>query len=298
MSDTRQNRLGKGLGALLPQASASVSPALLDTAKLRPNPQQPRKDFDPEKMRELVESIRQHGIIQPLVVRPAKDGYEIVAGERRWRAARELALGKVPAVIRDYTDAQIMQIALIENIQRHDLNPIEEALAFKQLLEEGGLTQEEVAQKIGRSRPAVANALRLLHLPEKIRELVSRGTMTMGQARPLLALPDSRQQLAAAEKIVERDMNARMVESYVKEIARAAGKPAQKPPEDIHVGDLEDRLALALGTQVQIKRSGGKDKVLGQIMIYFYSDPDLERLTEIFLRPRPIAAPDRSEFTV
>ena len=293
MSDNKQNRLGKGLDALLPTASPSA-PAFLETRLLRPNSRQPRKNFDPEKMLELMDSIRQHGIIQPLIVRPIGDGYEIVAGERRWRAARELALEKVPALVRHYTDAQTMQIALIENIQRHDLNPIEEAQAFKQLMEQGGLTQEEIAQKIGRSRPAVANALRLLNLPEQVRELVSRGTMSMGQARPLLGLSEQKQQIAVAEKIVADGMSARAVENYVKKLAQAAEKEQLKPAMDIHVEELEDRLALTLGTQVRIKGSGGR----GKILIDFYSDSDLERLLEIFSRPRPAAAPGKGGFAV
>ncbi|MDR3349840.1 MAG: ParB/RepB/Spo0J family partition protein [Acidaminococcales bacterium] len=292
MNDNKQNRLGKGLDALLP-ASSSSAPTLLETGKLRPNPRQPRKNFDSEKMRELASSIRQHGIIQPLIVRPVGDGYEIVAGERRWRAARELALETVPALVRNYTDAQIMQIALIENIQRHDLNPIEEAEAFKQLIE-AGLTQEEIAQKIGRSRPAVANTLRLLNLPEKVREFVSRGTMNMGQARPLLALSDRKQQAAAAEKIVADGMSARAAESYINKLTQTAERATQPPPADIHTAEIEDRLALALGTQVRVKRQGGK----GKILIDFYSDQDLERLLEIFSRPQPPAVVGKGGFAV
>ena len=283
MSTTKQRGLGKGLGAFF------TAPALPDenetkidisVNELKPNPYQPRKVFSDEKLEDLISSIRQHGIIQPLIIRKTASGYEIVAGERRWRAALKANLDKVPVVIRDYTDKQLMEIALVENIQRHDLNPIEEAHAFKNLMESFGLTQEEVAQRIGRSRPAVANILRMLNLPSKIQDYVSRGTLNMGQAKPLLSLFDEAQQLVVAQRIIEDDMSAREAEQYINNLS--ARKEKKKNVVDIHLSELQDTVALSLGTKVEIKKSGQK----GKIIIDFYSQSDLERLLELFVRPQ------------
>ena len=282
MSTTKQRGLGKGLGAFFTSAAApgdNEPKVEVKTSELVPNPHQPRKLFDDEKLDELIDSITQHGIIQPLVVRKIDDGYEIVAGERRWRAAQKAKLDNVPVVIRNYTDEQIMEIALVENIQRHDLNPIEEAQAFRNLMESLDLTQEEVAQKIGRSRSAVANVLRMLNLPAKIQEFVSRGTLNMGQARPLLTLSTEAQQMTVAEKIILNEMSAREVESYIKNLAKKKEKASKKNlATDVHLDEMQDRLALSLGTQVQIKKTGQK----GKIIIDFYSQSDLERLLELF----------------
>ncbi len=294
MSANKQRGLGKGLDAFF---TAPIAPAEhelkveLAVTKLTPNPHQPRKLFDEEKLSELMESVKQHGVIQPLIVRKVGDLYEIVAGERRWRAASALGLAKVPVVVRDYTDEQIMEIAIIENIQRHDLNPIEEAQAFRGLMESLDLTQEEVAQKIGRSRSTIANVLRLLNLPEAIQDFVSRGTLSMGQVRPLLALSGAEQQLTVAEKIKANDMSAREVEAYIRNIGKKKPKASvvQNDTQDVYLADIEDRLALSLGTPVKIKRIGSK----GKILIDFYSDDDLERLLEcIFQKKKPAAGSD------
>ncbi len=282
MSTNKQRGLGKGLGAMFPSTAIADNELKLeiDIEKLIPNPHQPRKTFDEEKMQELVASVSQHGIIQPLIVREKNNLYEIVAGERRWRAAQKSQLKKVPVVIRNYTDEQIMEIALVENIQRHDLNPIEEAQAFRNLLESLDLTQEEVAQKVGRSRSAVANVLRMLNLPDKIQTYVSRGTLTMGQARPLLGVASEDTQLLIAEKIISDDMSAREVENYIRNLSKKSAKDTKKEKNlDLHLQEMQDNISLALGTQVQIKKNGNK----GKILIDFYSQSDLERLLEVFL---------------
>ena len=283
MSANKQRGLGKGLNAFFANsgiASENEPKVELEIEKLIPNPHQPRKVFDDEKLKELVASVSQHGIIQPLIVRQVEDAYEIVAGERRWRAAKAAGLEIVPVVVREYSDEQIMEIALVENIQRHDLNPIEEAVALRGLMESLDLTQEEVSQKIGRSRSAVANVLRLLNLPETIRNYVSRGTLNMGQARPLLSLTSPQQQIVVAEKIIANDMSAREVEAYIKNLSKKKEKEdkPQKNAKDVHLDEVEDRLALFFGTQVQIKKAGTK----GKIVIDFYSESDLERLLEVF----------------
>lgn len=287
MSSSTSNKrgLGKGLGAFFETPTTPTeneNKIELYLEQLVANPHQPRKLFDQDRLDELVASIKQYGIIQPLVVRKNNNKYEIVAGERRWRAAKEVGLSKIPVVVRDYTDEQIMEIALVENIQRHDLNPIEEAMAFRNLMEKLNLTQEEVAQKVGRSRSAVANVLRLLNLPTEVQKFVSRGTLTMGQARPLLALTDKKVQLEVAEKIIKDDMSAREVEKYIKELSKrkiTKTETKEKPTKDLYITDAQDKLALSLGTAVEIKKNGNK----GKILIDFYSDTDLERLLEALL---------------
>lgn len=297
MNNTKQRGLGKGLGAFFTAAAPGENEPKVEilTSELVPNPHQPRKLFDNDKLDELVESIKRHGIIQPLVVRKIDAGYEIVAGERRWRAAQKAMLEKVPVVIRNYTDEQIMEIALVENIQRHDLNPIEEAQAFRNMMEALDLTQEEVAQKIGRSRSAVANVLRLLNLPAEVQEHVSRGTLNMGQARPLLGLSNEKQQITVAEKIIANNMSAREVEAYIKNFGKHKKQENKTFVKDIYLDDLQDKLALSLGTQVQIKKNGQK----GKITIDFYSESDLERLLEIFMQEQSVAEIKKIEkFTV
>jgi ParB family chromosome partitioning protein len=253
---------------------------------LSPNPYQPRQDFDEEKMQELISSVRQYGIIQPLVVRPAGEGYQIVAGERRWRAAKNLNLATVPAIVRPYADKELREIALIENLQRHDLNPIEEAQAVKSLMDSLGLTQEDAARKIGRSRSAVANTLRLLNLPEKVQDFVSRGTLTAGQVRPLLSLAGEDRQIALAEKIIAQDLSARDVEVRVKNLSSSQSAAAKAAP-DLYLDEAKDKLSLALGTRVDIKMSGSR----GKIVIDFFSEADLERLLEILFPPDPTGKP-------
>ena len=281
--------LGRGLDALF--AAPDAAQPVADTNEpvnelaikdITPNLHQPRRDFDEEALAELAQSIKQHGVIQPVVVRKTLSGYELVAGERRWRASQIAGLKIIPAVVREYSDAEMMEIALIENLQRRDLNAIEEAMAFRSLMEEFGLTQEEVAQRIGRSRSMIANTVRLLKLHPEVQNFVSRGTLNMGQARPLLALENPELQLEAANQIMEEDLSARDAEELVRRLAaRRPVKPAEPkqeiPEEQFFMNEFEDRLKILLGTQVKIKPG----KLKSKIEIEYYSNEDLERIMEM-----------------
>ena len=292
--------LGRGLDALFGapntgQATESSEPINeIAIQEIIPNPHQPRRDFDEEALAELAQSIKQHGIIQPVVVRKTLTGYELVAGERRWRASQLVGLKKMPAVVREYTDAEMMEIALVENLQRQNLNIIEEAIAFRRLIEEFGLTQEEVSQKIGRSRSMIANIVRLLNLQPEVQAFVSRGTLTMGQARPLLALESPEMQLSAAEQIIDEDLSSRDAEELVRRLAtkRPIKKVETKPEltEEEHqffMNEIEDRLKLLLGTQVRIKPG----KLKSKIEIEYYSNEDLERIMEMLSKEQQSSTP-------
>lgn len=283
--------LGRGLDALLPSAEAQESENVneLPVADIRPNPFQPRRVFEEEAMAELVQSIKQYGVIQPIVVRKTISGYELVAGERRWRASKTAGLKQIPAVIREYTDGEMTEIALIENLQRQNLNPVEEALAYRSLMDKFGLTQEEVARKIGRSRSLIANTIRLLNLPQIVQDYVSRGTLTMGQAKPLLALESSEIQIEAANHIIEEDLSARDVEELVKRMAAKPRKQRQQNVTDekeIFVTEAEDRLKLLLGTKVRIKPG----KLKSKIEIEFHTTDDLDRIIEVLSAQQMAAA--------
>jgi ParB family chromosome partitioning protein len=274
--------LGKGLNALIPEIEVAENEKALEVEieKLRPNTGQPRKKFDQEKINELAQSIKEHGILQPLVVRPMGEEYQIVAGERRYRAAQELGLEKVPVVIKDLTDNQVLEIGLIENIQREDLNPIEEALAYQELITKFGLTQEQLAEKLGKSRSAIANALRLLNLPQEIQGELANGAITMGHARALLGIEDVKEQKKIANEIIEKDLNVRQVEDLVRRQQSKKKKTAPKQAaENIYLAEIEDQLIEALGTPVKIKEKGKS----GTIEIAFYSKDDLERLVNLLL---------------
>ncbi|MDD4599734.1 Stage 0 sporulation protein J [bioreactor metagenome] len=293
--------LGRGLESLLPGTDANDTKKINEVAvkDIRPNPFQPRRDFDDEVMAELIQSVKQYGVIQPVVVRKTLTGYELVAGERRWRASKAAGLKDIPAVVRDYTDGEMTEIALIENLQRQDLNPVEEALAFRSLMERFGLTQEEVAHKIGRSRSLIANTIRLLNLPESVQVHVSRGTLSMGQAKPLLALESAERQIEAAEHIIEEDLSARDAEELVR---RLAAKPRQQrqqqqptDEQEIFLVEAEDRLKLLLGTKVKIKPG----KLKSKIEIEFRSSDDLDRIIEVLTAQQMAAATQsRGIFTV
>lgn len=278
--------LGRGLDVFFPNANADENEEFekvlqINVKEIRPNKFQPRKTFDEEKLADLAQSIKLYGVLQPIVVRKIANGYEIVAGERRLRASKLAGTSTIPAVIRDYTDAEITEIALIENLQRQDLNPIEEGLAFKQLIEEFGLTQEEVAQKIGRSRSAIANMIRLLNLHPQVQEHVSRGTLSIGQARPLLSVEDFELQLELANRIIEDDLTARDVEELVKHKANTRKPEKITEYKELFVAEAEDKLKLILGTQVKIKPG----KLKSKIEIEFYSSEDLERILETISLP-------------
>lgn len=270
--------LGKGLGALIPVAEREDEETVreINIEDIRPNSFQPRRAFDEEKLAEMAESVRTHGILQPVVVRSIIGGYELVAGERRWRAAQLAGLVRIPAVVRELSEGEMMEVALIENIQREDLNPLEEAEAFKILLTEFGLTQEELAQRVGKSRSHIANILRLLNLTPEVQSYVSRGTITMGHARALLALSEPRAQLAACRQVVEKGLSVRETEELLR---RVPAKPAQKKriPPDPGLLELETRIRRALSTKVRIRpgRKGGK------IEIEYYSAEELERLAAL-----------------
>ena len=273
--------LGKGLGALLGesamQPSTQQSPLLLPLQKIEPNRLQPRKSFNEEELASLADSIRQHGVIQPLTVRLLDTGYyQIIAGERRWRAARMAGLREVPVVIIEADDKKAMELALIENLQRTDLTPIEEARGYQQLIGEYGLTQEQVADRVSKSRPAVANAMRLLSLPDELLSMVESGKLTAGHARALLSLKDERQQLAVAQKVVNLQLSVRQTEAMCKKLLKAEQKPEPKPVEVDYLAECEKTLTRCLGRGVKIV--SGKRK--GKIELEYYGQEDLQRLYE------------------
>jgi ParB family chromosome partitioning protein len=280
MADKRP-ALGRGLSALIPDAATAPQPGErsleVDSDLLRPNRFQPRGAMDEAKIEELARSIKANGVIQPIVVRKTDAGYEIVAGERRWRASQRAGLLKVPVVIREIPDDKLLEVALIENIQREDLNVIEEALAYRKLSDEYHLTQEAVADAVGKDRSTVANVVRLLKLPQEVRGNLASGALSMGHARALLGLPDETAQLRLSREIVSKQLSVRETEALVK---RAGSKAAGAKPEaekDVHTRAAEERLRFTLGTRVRIarKRKGGT------IEIDFTSEAELQRLFEL-----------------
>ena len=272
--------LGRGLSALIPDApvaAPTVERGLdVDIDLLRPNPVQPRGPVDDARIDDLARSIRAHGVIQPIVVRPAENGgYEIVAGERRWRASQRAGLLKVPVVVRDIPDNRLLAAALIENIQREDLNPIEEAQAYRRLGDDLGLTQDQIAEAVGKDRSSIAHYVRLLRLPNEVRENLAAGTLSMGHARAILGLADEAAQLRVSRDVVAKHLSVRETEALV---ARA-GEPAAKrveQPKDVHTRAAEDRLRFSLGTRARIVRKGRG----GKIEIDFTNENELQRLFE------------------
>ena len=276
-----QKGLGKGLGALLGDFSDTPSEKspyqLLPIHKVEPNPHQPRQDFDPEELQSLADSIAQHGIVQPLTVREVSGGYyQIIAGERRWRAARLANVSEVPAVIIEADDKKVMELALIENLQRQDLNPVEEALGYQVLMGEYGMTQELTAQRVGKSRPAVANALRLLQLAPDVLEMVRAGSLSAGHARAVLSLKSEKDQLSAAQKIAALDLSVRQAELLCKNLGKAPEKPAPATLQVNYVAECEKALSKALGRGVKIVN--GKRK--GRFELEFYGQEDLQTLLD------------------
>jgi ParB family chromosome partitioning protein len=280
MADKRP-ALGRGLSALIPDspppppAAATDRSLEIDSDLLRPNKFQPRTQMDDERIEELAKSIRANGIIQPIVVRRVEGGYEIVAGERRWRAAQRVGLLKVPVVVRDIPEDRLLAVALIENIQREDLNPIEEAVAYRRLSDEFHLTQEQIADAVGKDRSSVANYVRLLRLPQEVRANVASNALTMGHARALLSLADEAAQLRVSRDVVSRSLSVRETEALVKKAASPeTAKPEKKA--DVHTRAAEDKLRLALGTRARIVRRGKG----GRIEIDFANEDELQRLYE------------------
>lgn len=285
---TKQRGLGRGLGALIddfsvPESAQAVTS--LPLQKVEPNPNQPRHRFDEEELQALADSISEHGILQPLAVRKMDGGfYQIIAGERRWRAARLAGLQEVPVVVVEADDKTVMELALIENLQRQDLNPMEEAEGYRVLTEEYGLTQEEAAARVGKSRPAVANALRLLALPDEVRELVEKGELSAGHARAILSLPTKTKQKTAAQRILALRLSVRQAEAMCKRLAAEEKKP--EPPKHMgvdYVAECEKALSRRLDRKVRIVN--GKRK--GRFELEFYGEDDLQRLYEILLALDP-----------
>ena len=277
-------RLGKGLEALIPQLSADEHDAITEIPidELRPNPYQPRRVFDDASLAELANSIREHGVVQPIIVRKGIKGYDIVAGERRWRAAKLAGLTKIPAVVKVFTEEQVMEIALIENLQREDLNTIEIAQAYQKLMETFNLTQEELAQKVGKSRPHMANFLRLLTLPKAIQDDVSRGTLSMGHARALLGVEDDAMRMELAKQAVRERWSVRELEARVQRLRKAretARAKRAKPVHDPVVARYEDALRAHIGTAVKIRQLNKK----GKIEIEYLSREDLHRIVALIV---------------
>ncbi len=301
MAKAAKKGLGKGLGALLgsdlteetkkeePQEKIVVETKIVEVPKevylkismIEPNQEHTRKEFNQEQLEELAESIRNYGVLQPIMVQKKGDLYEIIAGERRWRAAKMAGLKEVPVIIRDFDRQKKMEISLIENVQRSDLNPIEEAMAYRQLIEEFGLKQEEIAERVSKNRATIANSLRLLKLDPRVQELLIQGVISNGHARALLAIEDLEQQYGAAELIVKNGLSVREVEKLVKSLLKPAKeKEPKKEERDLSFifQDLEERMKSIMGTKVMIHR---KDKSKGRIEIEYYSEAELERIVEL-----------------
>jgi len=279
--------LGRGLSALIPDAPDPVAPAPATTERaldvdidlLRPNRFQPRTVIDDARIEELSKSIKSQGVIQPIVVRKADKGYEIIAGERRWRASQMAGLLKVPVVVRDIPEERLLAVALIENIQREDLNPIEEASAYRRLTDDYNMTQDQISDAVGKDRSTVSNVMRLLKLPREVRENVGAGSLSMGHARALLSLPDEAAQLQVSREVVSRNLSVRETESMVKK-AVDPSKPREEPQKDVHTRAAEEKLRFALGTRVRIVRKGKA----GRIEVDFTSEDELHRIYEQLTR--------------
>lgn len=278
--------LGKGLQALIPEMVEEKGESLdIKIKDIHPNPYQPRKEFDQTKLSELAISIEEYGVVQPIVVTPRKKGYQIVAGERRWRAATMLGLENIPAIIKEYTEQELMEIALIENLQREDLNPIEEANAYKELMDKFDLTQEQMAKRLGKSRTAIANTLRLLTLSKDIQELIQNNQISAGHGRTLLAEGDIKKRKVLAEKIIQDKLSVRELEKLIKDSKNIKKDSKTKKGNKIFDTrlniylDLEENLQRALGTRVKILDKNKK----GKIEIEYYSEEDLDRIYEIIV---------------
>ena len=290
--------LGKGLDAIIPSGNVNTAPSKTSTdqandkgpetivkiTQVEPNREQPRKNFDEDALQELADSIKQFGLLQPILVQDRKTYYEIIAGERRWRAAKLAGLKEVPVIIRDYTEQEIVEISLIENIQREDLNPIEEAQAYKRLLTEFNLKQDEVAERVSKSRTAVTNSMRLLKLCDEVQQMIIDDMLSTGHARALITIEDPEQQYTIAQKIFDEKLSVRDVEKLVKNLNKPE-KPKKETSEDksleIIYQDLAEKLKQVLGTKVEISSKGNGP---GKIEIEFYNHDDLDRITELLSR--------------
>ncbi len=282
----KEKGLGRGLGALIPESPGESIGAgspyqLLPVHKIEPNPGQPRRDFDEEELQALADSIAQHGVVQPLTVRELPNGYyQIIAGERRWRAARLANLRQIPVVVIEADDKKTMELALIENLQRQDLNPVEEALGYQSLMTDYGMTQEETAKRVGKSRPAVANALRLLQLPVRVLEMVRSGTLSAGHARAVLSLRTEKQQQEAAQKIAALGLSVRQAELLCKNLSKEPAPKKEVPLAVDYVAECEKSLSKHLGRGVKI--INGKRK--GRFELEFYGQEDLQILLDALMK--------------
>lgn len=276
-----KKKLGRGLGELLGDALDDTGRVMdISIDEISPNPWQPRRDFDEESLNALASSIRENGLIQPVVVRKKKDGtYELAAGERRWRASKMAGLTVIPAISKEYDDRSMAEMALVENLQRKDLNPVDEGMAYRKLMDEYGLTQENISQKVGKSRPYVANMVRLLDLPEEVKDFLSKGQLTAGQARPLLGLESDAEKVQLARRIVKEGFSARKVEDIIRE-----GKEPKKkedPPAAAFMKAVEEKLGLSVGSKVRIRIGKGKNAHKGTISISFSNDEEFQRIADI-----------------
>jgi len=281
---SRRSGLGKGLDALFPDIGGSDEKPVAsyfecDIDRIHPNPYQPRREFAEKEMADLADSIKTQGVLQPLLVRESKGGYELIAGERRLRAARKAGVNKVPVILKEITNAELIEISIIENIQRENLNPMEEAEAYQRLMTEFELTQEKIAERVGKSRSAVANFLRINHLPDEIKTAIREQKLSMGHARTLLGAETAAIQRKAFRLVISRDLSVRETEKLIQRLnAQAQPRPEpSKRPEDIYFSSLEEDLSHRFGTKVQIRRRGQK----GRVEIEFYSNDDLDRLLNL-----------------
>ena len=276
----KKGGLGRGLESLFEDAARDVGGPVstLPLREIEPDKDQPRKDFDEQALSELADSIARHGLLQPIAVRAAAGGaYKIIAGERRWRAARLAGLSEVPVVIKDVTDAEAMELALIENLQREDLDPVEEAMGYRQLMERCELTQEQTAQKIGKSRSAIANSLRLLNLPDDVLAFLKEGKLSTGHAKVLLGLPDAALQSKAAEAVVGQNLNVRQTEALCKKLAKPEKPPKPQPLRPALAGEVEYALREVLGSEVKVDYKNGQ----GSLTVHFYSDEQLSAFANL-----------------
>jgi len=271
--------LGRGLNALIPAEKEGYSYTLVNVGEIKPNAFQPRRDFDEQAIEELAKSIQENGILQPLIVRKTEGHYEIIAGERRWRAAQRAGLTKVPAIIKDVSDREALELALVENLQREDLNPIEEATAYEQLIEDFGLTHEEISKRIGKERSTITNQLRLLKLPDEIKQALIAGEITAGHARAILGIQSGAKAKEILEAIKKDRLSVRKTEKLVQKISTHKEKTVRFDNSDFYINYITDELKKALGTQVKIIDKEGK----GKIEIEYYSKIELERLIEILI---------------
>jgi len=274
--------LGKGLGALIPEEevmedSSAVFKISMNLVKA--NKDQPRKNFDPEKISELAESIREHGIIQPVILKKEEDIYVVIAGERRFRAAKSIGLTEIPAIIMDISDKEVLEISLIENIQREDLNPIEEAIAYKKLLVHFNLTQEEISKKVSKSRTAIANCMRLLNLDERVQDYIIDGVISEGHGRAILGINDKGFQYQIAQMVIDDSLSVRETEKLIKNFENEKKERVVKKENDIYYKDIMSKLENRFGTKVLIN---SKSKNKGKIEIEYYSEEDFERILEVF----------------